>query len=259
MKSLPLFFAGFLLGGLIVPWYIAQHTQVVQADTADGLSVVTFANGVTKVAYHDYDYAHPEAAGWTIRAEIPAIENPNHSESFLSAEQYISPSFVHQGGEHPWDHDVYVFDDTEMQGCARNVLYVDRVARTMTTRQLGYCVTQSIDDTATMFFGKSINGEEAVVGLYADGSVLHGTTVTADTRLAAAKADGDKMLMFSGDCNPSEDTIRLLLWDVAGGTVEDVRSQLYGVNCVYVDTAMYSEKLDQFDIFSNGTRVGSVR
>lgn len=77
-----------------------------------GLSMATFTDGTTYLAYRDYNYSDPTGSSWTLLAEVPAIPNSDPwSHSFQTL------TFTHQGDHLPWSHGVFTYDDAERPGC----------------------------------------------------------------------------------------------------------------------------------------------
>jgi len=260
MQKIYFLLAGLLLGGLSVFLLPTQAPLLVDAQSWYGLSMATFTDGTTYLAYRDYDYSNPTGPSWTINAEVPAI--PNSDPQYHA---FQTPIFTHQGDRQPWSHDVFTYDDAESSGCMRNVLYIDRVHRTMETHRLETCVTDTLDirDVTTFIGIDPMTETQITLGTYKDGLVLAKTTLPSSSSFVAANWENTKILLRSGSCNIDEETATFLLWDTTLGTVTDVGSQLSVPDCTgYYGDVFYNRDTDAFDVYSPNDqpeKIGSVK
>lgn len=240
---------------------VTDSPAAIEAKSSYGLDLVTYNNGKTEIIYKDFDYSKIES-GWVLRTEVDAL--PNGDPRFPS---FMAPNVTFQGST--WHHAVYTYDDPGSMGCQRNILYINREAKsneTITKTHVPYCIWNTLDtNDINRFFAKSEDETKLIVGSYTDGSIL--SEIAAPDRMnsqAVSNWENTKLAFFSGQCDLGGDTFRIYIWDTKLGTVIDKRPTLNLRDCGQIagGELVYNHDTDAFDVFDNNgdrTYLGSVK
>ena len=264
---------------LFRPTPVVPSPKIVDAETVQNLKLDTFSDGITKILFHDYDYA-ADGKGWDLTMTIPATMGDGRQLPV-----FVAPHFTFQGSN--WQREVYVYNSSGGV-CDNKILYINRAAKsaeTLKTFDVPYCIIQTLDiRDYTHFLADSADGKTFAVGNYEDGKILASVNVdsavtdASDSSFIDLKApkvywpplkndksqvqvltwlasnwENTKLAFTAGTCDiDNGDTMKFLIWDTTKGTLINKRVSLRITNCGEAGglAFAYDHNSDAFDIYN---------
>lgn len=220
--------------------YFDSH-QVVEAKN----NIVVYADGTAEIVVRD---KVPDEKFHTYRAKIKLPKDEFGT--------YYPPHLTLRDGA--WQRQAHTYNDDSINGwCEKNIFFMDRINKITKQSHIDFCISKTLDEHGvTTFLATSEDLTSLVIGNYEDGKIIASTTIPNGLKyfnsgygdgmeITAGVSDWEitKLAFPAGECAMGDGDMRVFLWDIKKGTVEDKTPAGAGCNLFRI---IYDHGKDNF-------------